>query len=185
MNVQPAKIVSAVLAYWCSKDDQVPPSCWSCLQDLCTRLALQLCGAKQGVLLFCADAMDVYVSSAFVVKLLDLNPWRWTAQPLLFTLQELDDLQPAPQDSRCTKKQRTSSEDAAHAAGDQVQPNIKYGTSDAACRGVAMRVVEDKMHIQQGAIVATGAPADLHMSLAGVGWNDVMAMLQHQALEKE
>lgn len=131
-----------------------------------------------------AVAFDIYVSTRGSVKLLDINPWGWTTQPLLFTWQELEDLAaPAPLHEHVPLEPDAHSpgckQDQARIGGTRAESSEASGVP----RGsrVVMRVVEDAAHIQPGAAVVTGAPADVHLHLGGVAWNDVMALLQRES----
>lgn len=154
----------------------------------------------------CADAADVYVSAKLRVRLLDINPAGWTTQPLLFAAEELRSLAAAALQRQQgflaaphASERGCALMPVSQARGQQDAPDVQCGAArapvahgehiSASCADctedahehVVMRLVRTPMHIQAGAATAFGGPADLHMSLQGVAWSDVMSMLQSEA----
>lgn len=116
--------------------------------------------------------MDVYVSTKRAVRLLDFGPWGWTTQPLLF---KWDELMAEPDGTA----QRGEQGLAPQARGASETPGRKHGQD----MQPELRLVEDEMHIQPGAAVAYGAPADVHMHMGDLSWDQVMARLVQQTRE--
>lgn len=140
----------------------------------------------------CADAMDVYVSTKCVVRLLDFNPYGWTTQPLLFTYIELDDLSRArtqrassltasPERVPCANGSVADAQAHSHPSGDNALGGHSAETQSGS-DGAELRMVESPLHIQVGSAVACGAPADVHLHLQGQSWPAVMDMLREQSL---
>ena len=117
--------------------------------------------------------MDVYVSTKHAVRLLDFGPWGWTTQPLLFTWEEL------------MHEHRASGGCGAQRRSAGVRPESEAGCETQCAEPVLpeLRLVEDVMHIQPGAAVAYGAPADVHMHMGDLSWDQVMARLVRQTRE--
>ena len=126
-----------------------------------------------------ADAFDLYVSTSCVVKLIDFNPYGGTTQPLLFTWEEIGNAASIFDDKEHESKRRKllDSGSPCLCSDEASEKHVGKTTSD-----VELRVVEDAMHIQPAACAALGAPADVHMHLAGSGWSEILSLLQQHTL---
>ena len=155
-----------------------------------------------------AGAADVYVSAKLRVWLLDVNPAGWTTQHLLFAPEELDSLAsaalqrqrglvaalPASDEHRSRARESAANGCYHHTPQLQLQSDSVHAAQEGchaardqqACHRhpeqVEMRLVRSAEHIQAGGAAVFGAPADIHMSLQGVSWTDVMSLLQQESV---